>query len=93
MALQILSSPSKAEDADEVVALLKTAIENALEDAEVQVEATSPGHFEIRVQSASFAGKSRVRQHQSVYAAIAHLMKGDAAPVHAVDRMTTSNAE
>ncbi len=92
MALQILSSPSKPEDADDVVTLLRTAIENAFEDAEAQVEATSPGHFEIRVRSASFSGQSRVRQQQRVYAAIAHLMKGDSPPVHAVDRMTTSLA-
>ena len=89
MALQILSSPSKPEDADKVVDLLRTAIEKAFENDDVQVEATSPGHFAIRVQSASFEGQPRVRQQQRVYAAIAHLMKGDAPPVHAVDRMTT----
>jgi acid stress-induced BolA-like protein IbaG/YrbA len=89
MALQILSSPSKPEDADKVVDLLRAAIEKEFKGDDVQVEATSPGHFEIRVQSASFEGQPRVRQQQRVYAAIAHLMKGDAAPVHAVDRMTT----
>jgi len=87
--LEILSSPSKPEDADAVVADLVTAIENAFDGANINVEATSPGHFEIRVQSASFQGESRVRQQQRVYAAIAHLMKGDQPPVHAVDRMTT----
>jgi hypothetical protein len=30
-----------------------------------------------------------VRQQQKVYAAIAHLMAGDAAPVHAVDQLIT----
>jgi hypothetical protein len=30
-----------------------------------------------------------VVQQQRVYAAIAHLMKGDAAPVHAIDRLLT----
>jgi hypothetical protein len=30
-----------------------------------------------------------VRQQQLVYGAIAHLMKGDAAPVHAIDRLQT----
>jgi acid stress-induced BolA-like protein IbaG/YrbA len=29
-----------------------------------------------------------VKQQQAVYAAIAPLMAGDAAPVHAIDRMT-----
>ena len=89
MALQILSSPSKPEDADDVVAALETAIERAIDGSEVRVDATSPGHFAIRVQSTSFEGQSRVRQHQRVYAAIAHLMKGDSPPVHAVDQMTT----
>jgi stress-induced morphogen len=49
----------------------------------------SPGHFEIRVVSDAFTNKGRVQQQQLVYGAIAHLMKGDAAPVHAVDQLTT----
>jgi len=53
------------------------------------VTASSPGHFEIRVSAEAFAGRSRVQQQQLVYAAIAPLMKGDAAPVHAVDRLVT----
>ena len=89
MALQILSSPSKPEDADKVIDLLRTAIEKAFEGDDVQVEATSPGHFAIRVQSASFEGQPRVRQQQRVYAAIAHLMKGTSAPVHAIDKLET----
>lgn len=32
------------------------------------------GHFRVRIASAAFAGKSRVRQHQMVYAAVADLM-------------------
>ena len=89
MALQILSSPSKPEDADEVAGRIRTAILEAIEGAEVEVAATSPGHFEIRVRSTSFEGQSRVRQQQRVYAAIAHLMKGGAAPVHAIDKLET----
>jgi stress-induced morphogen len=41
------------------------------------------------VVSAAFAGLPRVRQQQKVYAAIAHLMAGDAAPVHAIDQLIT----
>jgi acid stress-induced BolA-like protein IbaG/YrbA len=89
MTLQILSSPTKPEDAEDIAATLKTAIENAIEGSEVQVDATGPGHFAIRVQSTSFEGQARVRQHQRVYASIAHLMKGDSPPVHAVDQLTT----
>ena len=86
MALRILSSPGTPE---RVVADLRTAIESAIAGAEVEVAASSPGHFEISVTSEAFAGRSRVQQQQLVYGAIAHLMKGDAAPVHAVDQLTT----
>ncbi|MDH3210941.1 MAG: BolA family transcriptional regulator [Myxococcales bacterium] len=86
MALRILSSPGTP---DRVVSDLRMAIESAIDGAEVEVTASSPGHFEIRVTSDAFAGRSRVQQQQLVYAAIAHLMKGDAAPVHAIDRMQT----
>lgn len=32
------------------------------------------GHFRVRIASAAFADKSRVQQHQMVYAAVAELM-------------------
>jgi len=89
MPLQILSSPSASRD---VQAELERAIAEAFPDARVEVAARSPGHFEIRVVSASFEGQSRVVQQQRVYAAIAHLMKGDAAPVHAIDRLQTATS-
>jgi len=86
MPLQILSAPS---DPDKLVDDLHDAIADALAGAEIQVTATGAGHFEIRVTSESFAGQSRVAQQQAVYAAIAPLMKGDAAPVHAIDKLET----
>ena len=86
MPLQILSSPSTPE---RVVDELRTSIEGALPGARVQVNAAGSGHFEIRVVSERFEGQSRVQQQQVVYAAIAHLMKGDVAPVHAIDRLVT----
>ena len=87
MALRILSSPppEPAALADQ----LQRAVEAALPDAQVEVEAGSPGHFSLHVVSAAFAGLPRVRQQQRVYAAIAHLMAGDAAPVHAIDQLVT----
>jgi acid stress-induced BolA-like protein IbaG/YrbA len=84
--IQILSSPSAARD---TAGDLECAIAAAFPDAAVEVRTNSPGHFEIRVVSASFAAQSRLVQQQRVYAAIAHLMKGDTAPVHAVDRLHT----
>jgi acid stress-induced BolA-like protein IbaG/YrbA len=86
MPLQILSAPSNPDD---LVTELSSAIASALPGAEIAVQATGAGHFEIQVTCASFAGKPRVAQQQSVYAAIAHLMKGDAAPVHAIDKLET----
>jgi acid stress-induced BolA-like protein IbaG/YrbA len=86
MALRILSSPSAPQD---LATEMRRAIESALPESQVEVVPGSPGHFAIRVVSAAFAGLSRVRQQQRVYAAIAHLMQGDAAPVHAVDRLET----
>jgi stress-induced morphogen len=75
--------------ADDVGAALREAIVAALPDAQVRVTANSPGHFEIEVVSAAFSGQSMVRQQQLVYGAIKPLMAGDAAPVHAVDRLRT----
>ncbi|REJ79648.1 MAG: hypothetical protein DWQ36_24555 [Acidobacteria bacterium] len=45
------------------------------------------GHFEIRVVAAQFSGKNTLAKHRMVLGAIAHLMEGDAAPVHAVDKI------
>ena len=87
MALQIRSSPSAS--TDDVKRDLERCIARALLEAEIQVTAVSPGHFAIRVVAAAFDGLSRVRQQQLVYGAIAHLMKGDTAPVHAIDRLQT----
>ncbi len=82
MSLRVTNSPADLCEA------LRAAIAAALPGAAVEVEAGSPGHFQIRVTSESFAGKSMVQQQQLVYGAIAHLMKGPDAPVHAIDRLT-----
>jgi acid stress-induced BolA-like protein IbaG/YrbA len=86
VALQIQSSPGKPGD---TARDLSRAIAEKLPGAEIDVQDRGPGHFEIRVVSAAFEGLSRVRQQQLVYGAIAHLMKGDGAPVHAIDRLQT----
>ena len=88
MAIQILSEPPP--EPEEVAARVREAIEQALPDARVSVSAESPGHFCVDVASQAFEGLSRVKQQQKVYAAIAPLMAGDAAPVHAIDRLRTS---
>jgi acid stress-induced BolA-like protein IbaG/YrbA len=82
MTLQILSTPG-----DQTKKLLKEAIESAIAGAEVEVTVAGAGHFEVRVKAAAFAGQSRVAQQRTGYAAISHLMKGETAPVHAIDKM------
>lgn len=73
----------------DTVSQIKSAIESTIDGAQVEVRASSPGHFEIDVTSGDFAGKSMVKQQQLVYGAIKELMAGDNAPVHAVDRLRT----
>jgi len=83
MPLPIVSS------ADDLCTALREAVLAAIPDAQVTATANSPGHFQLEVVSPVFAGKSRLQQQQLVYGAIKPLMAGDAAPVHAIDRLTT----
>ncbi len=73
---------------DEVLVKIRSALESAIPEAAVEV-AGAAGHFEIRVTSKVFEGKNTLAKQRIVYSAIAHLMKGDEAPVHAVDRLET----
>jgi acid stress-induced BolA-like protein IbaG/YrbA len=75
--------------ADGVAEKIGAAIRAAVPDAQVQVKAGGAGHFEVSVVAEVFRGKSMVQQHQLVYRAITPLMTGDAAPVHAIDRLQT----
>ncbi len=83
MALKIIGAD------DGVVEEMRRAIREAIPDSEVDVRPGGAGHFEISVVSEAFRGQPRVRQHQSVYAAVAPFMAGDAPPVHAIDRLET----
>lgn len=67
---------------------IRSAIEAAIPDATVIVGG-SGGHFTIEVTAAVFEGKSMLQSQRLVLGAIAHLMKGDRAPVHAVDSLRT----
>ena len=84
MSLPIFNSP------DDICAALREAIASAIPDAQVEAVPGSPGHFELRVVSTTFDGQSMVQQQQRVYGAIKDLMHGDAAPVHAIDRLQTA---
>jgi stress-induced morphogen len=57
---------------------IEAMIREALPDATVQVEdlAGDGEHYSARVISAAFKGKSRVQQHQIVYAALKGRMGG-----------------
>ena len=72
-----------------VLDAIRTAILDKIPDANVDVQPGSGGHFTIAVVSPVFAGKNMVDSQRLVYGAIAHLMKGQDAPVHAVDKLTT----
>lgn len=57
---------------------IERMIKNALPDAEVTIEdlAGDGDHYKAHVTSAAFKGKTRVQQHQMVYAALQGRMGG-----------------
>ncbi len=67
---------------------LRTSIEEAIPGATVQVDGGG-GHYTLDVTSEAFEGKNRVQAQRLVLSSIAHLMKGEGAPVHAVDSLRT----
>ena len=67
---------------------IKDAILQKIPDAAIVVGGGG-GHFTIEVTSPVFTGKNKVESQRLVYGAVAHLMKGDLAPVHAVDSLVT----
>jgi stress-induced morphogen len=71
-----------------VVDALREAIEQQIPDSKATVLGAG-GHFTLEVTSPAFAGKSMLESHRLVYGAIAHLMSGDLAPVHAIDSLKT----
>jgi stress-induced morphogen len=68
---------------------LKVAIVSGIPNSVVEVASASPGHFSLVVRSDVFRGRSMLESHRMVYATIASLMNGDAAPVHAIDTLKT----
>lgn len=68
---------------------LRTAIEAAIPGASAEVTDNGGRHFALVVRSPTFAGQRSLEKQRAVYAAIAHLMGDDDAPVHAIDAMQT----
>jgi len=71
-----------------VIDALREAIERQIPHSRAEVNGGG-GHFSIEVTSPAFAGSSMLESQRLVYGAIAHLMQGDAPPVHAVDSLKT----
>ena len=72
----------------DLIPIIRKAIEEKVPDSQADV-AGGGGHYQIVVTSPVFAGKSMLESQRLVYASIAHLMKGDNAPLHAVDSLKT----
>ncbi|MBV8237374.1 MAG: BolA family transcriptional regulator [Sphingomonas sp.] len=60
--------------ADDIAALIREGIPDAA--VEITDLAGDGDHYAARVTSASFAGMTRVKQHQAVYAALGGRMGG-----------------
>jgi len=69
---------------------LEQAILKAVPDAKVEVVSSGGGHYSLHVRSPAFRDRSTLERHRMVYTAIAPLMAGDAAPVHAIDTLKTA---
>ena len=72
----------------DVVAALREAIESKIPSSQASVSGGG-GHYTIDVVSTTFEGLTMLESQRLVYSAITHLMQGDLAPVHAVDKLTT----
>ena len=69
-----------------VIDALREAIEQQIPNSRATADGGG-GHFSIEVTSPVFAGMSMLESQRLVYGAIAHLMRGNAPPVHAVDSL------
>ena len=74
---------------EQIAKQLHEAIVAKLPGSTVEVTIGSPGHYSLDVTAAEFAGQKPLAKQRLVYDAIAPLMKGAEAPVHAIDRLTT----
>ena len=68
---------------------VESAIQRAIPDATVTVEALTGGgdHLQVSVVSTAFSGLSRIRQHQMVYGALQQELASEA--IHALALSTS----
>ncbi len=69
---------------------IKELIANGLPDADIVVEGDDGTHFQARVISASFSGKTPLQQHQMVYKTLGAKMGNE---IHALALQTYTPAE
>ena len=71
---------------------VRSAIQQALPDALIEVEDLTGGgdHLQVKVVSQAFAGLSRVKQHQMVYGALRGELASEAIPALALQTATPS---
>jgi stress-induced morphogen len=84
-----MENPTKG-GALSIAEALEQAIVMAVPDAKVEVVSSGGGHYSLRVRSPAFRDRSTLERHRMVYTAIAALMAGDTAPVHAIDTLKTA---
>jgi stress-induced morphogen len=73
----------------DTISAIRAAVLEKIPDATIEVTMNGGGHYALLVKSPAFQGRSMLESHRLVYAAIAPLMAGDAAPVHAIDTLRT----
>ncbi len=64
---------------------VKSRIEAAIPEATAEVQSADDVHFNARVVSSAFAGRSRIEQHRMVYAAFGDELGG---AIHALQLKT-----
>jgi stress-induced morphogen len=69
---------------------VKAAIHRAMPDAAVEVEDLTGGgdHLQVKVVSSTFAGLTRIKQHQLVYGALRQELASEA--IHALALQTST---
>lgn len=77
-----------AGESNAICRAIEAAVTERIAGARVEAQGGG-GHYTVRVVSEVFEGQGPVQRQRLVLSAIAHLMKGDGAPVHAIDKLET----